>query len=203
MTIEPLTRGDLSAALALSTAEGWNQTAADWARMVALAPAGCFAASEDGHLIATVTTTSYGRDLAWIGMMVVHPGRRRRGIGADRSRLLRALAAGSVGGPLAAAGPGGALAGFAMARAGRTAAYVGPIVARDAPATTTLLDAALARLAGGEVCLDRHERGRLTRDVLEDRGLSPRRELMRMRHGPPVVSSEPAVVSAGAGPEFG
>lgn len=61
---------------------GWNQTEADWHRLLALAPDGCFVAEAAGGPVGTVTTTSYGGALAWIGMMLVHQERRRRGIGA-------------------------------------------------------------------------------------------------------------------------
>jgi GNAT superfamily N-acetyltransferase len=82
----PLVREDLEAALALSTAEGWNQLAADWRRLLALEPAGCFAARDGARLIGTVTTTTYGGAVAWIGMMIVQPDFRRRGVGAALMR---------------------------------------------------------------------------------------------------------------------
>ena len=59
---------------------GWNQLRADWLRVLRYEPNGCFAAFSGERLIGTVTTTSYGKDLAWIGMMLVHPELRRRGI---------------------------------------------------------------------------------------------------------------------------
>ncbi len=59
---------------------GWNQLRADWLRVLRYEPHGCFAAFSGERLIGTVTTTSYGKDLAWIGMMLVHPDLRRRGI---------------------------------------------------------------------------------------------------------------------------
>ncbi len=76
-----LTEGDVEAALALQRPEGWNQTDRDWSRLLQLEPAGCFAAEVDGHVIGTVTTTAYGGELAWVGMMLVSPEHRRRGIG--------------------------------------------------------------------------------------------------------------------------
>ena len=39
-----------------------------------------FVALMDDDLVGTITTTSYGTELAWIGMMLVHPDFRRRGI---------------------------------------------------------------------------------------------------------------------------
>ena len=51
-----------------------------------LEPSGCFAARVGGRLIGTVTTTTYGRSVAWIGMMVVDPDFRRKGIGTALMR---------------------------------------------------------------------------------------------------------------------
>lgn len=82
-----LTESDVPAAHALSTAEGWNQTPADWARLIRLEQAGCFAARDGNRLVGTVTTTTYGSTLAWIGMMIVHPDFRGRGLGAALMRM--------------------------------------------------------------------------------------------------------------------
>ena len=66
-----LTEGDVKAALTLQRTEGWNQTERDWSRLLQLEGARCFAAEVEGHVIATVTTVTYGGTLAWIGMMLV------------------------------------------------------------------------------------------------------------------------------------
>lgn len=88
--IVPLDDAGARAAFALSRAEGWNQTEADWTRLVALEPEGCFAIEHEGAPIATVTVVTYGRALAWIGQMVVDPRHRRLGLG--RRLMERALA---------------------------------------------------------------------------------------------------------------
>jgi hypothetical protein len=44
-------------------------------------PEGCFLAEWDGAQAGTATTMVYGSDLAWIGMVLVHPDYRRRGVG--------------------------------------------------------------------------------------------------------------------------
>jgi len=80
------------AAAALSRAEGWNHTDQDWARLVALEPEGCFAVEHDGATIATATVVTYGRALAWIGMVVVDPDYRR--LGLARRLMERAIAYG-------------------------------------------------------------------------------------------------------------
>jgi predicted N-acetyltransferase YhbS len=86
VTIDLLRLDDLGAALALSVAEGWNQSEADWRRMIQLEPSGCFVARDRGRLVGTVTTTTYGQTLAWIGMMIVRSDCRRQGIGAALMR---------------------------------------------------------------------------------------------------------------------
>jgi GNAT superfamily N-acetyltransferase len=77
---------DTEAAVALSDSEGWNQTAADWDRLRELDRSGCFAARDGDRLVGTVTTTSYGTSLGWIGMMIVHPDFRHRRFGAALMR---------------------------------------------------------------------------------------------------------------------
>jgi GNAT superfamily N-acetyltransferase len=59
----------------------WNQTPDDWARLLCWERAGCFLAEQDGCIVGTVTTTIFGPELAWIGMMLVDPAVRRQGIG--------------------------------------------------------------------------------------------------------------------------
>ena len=71
---------DIPAALELCRISGWNQLSEDWTRLLDYEPDGCFVAEVDGRLVGTVTTTRYGTSLAWIGMMLVHPDYRRRGI---------------------------------------------------------------------------------------------------------------------------
>lgn len=80
-SLRPLAVSDLAFAHGLSRAAGWNQTERDWRRFLSLAPAGCFLVECEGRRAGTATTTSYGRDLAWIGMVLVHPDFRRRGLG--------------------------------------------------------------------------------------------------------------------------
>lgn len=72
---------DLPFADSLRAFAGWNQTLADWRRFLALEPDGCFLAEWNGTPVGTATTLVYGSLLAWIGMVLVHPDHRRRGIG--------------------------------------------------------------------------------------------------------------------------
>ena len=74
-----LTSADVPGACELSQAAGWNQTAADWERLIALEPFGCFGIEADGRLVATTTLLTFGRDIAWIGMVLTHADYQRRG----------------------------------------------------------------------------------------------------------------------------
>src|SRR5882724_11666216 len=86
ISFRPMTDGDLRVADELRRLAGWNQTPADWRRLLWLEPRGCFVAVESSEVVGTVTTTTYGEALAWIGMMLVHAEHQRRGIG---TRLMR------------------------------------------------------------------------------------------------------------------
>ena len=77
---------DVPAADELVAIGRWNQTSADWRRLLGLEPEGCFVAMEHGRLVGTVTTITHGRTLGWIGMMLVHPNHRRQG---TATRLMR------------------------------------------------------------------------------------------------------------------
>ena len=71
---------DVAAADGLRRAAGWNQLPSHWEMMLVLEPDGCFVATSGTRLVATVTTTTHGDRLAWIGMMLVDPEFRGRGI---------------------------------------------------------------------------------------------------------------------------
>lgn len=77
--IRLFTTRDIPRCLELSTAAGWNQTAADWERLTILEPEGCFGWECDGRLVATSTLLCYGRDLAWLGMVLTDAAYQRRG----------------------------------------------------------------------------------------------------------------------------
>lgn len=81
LSLRPLAVADIPLGLALSSAAGWNQTAADWQTLLALSRAGSLSAYWDGQAAGTVTTVSYGQSLHWIGMVLVRENFRRKGIG--------------------------------------------------------------------------------------------------------------------------
>jgi GNAT superfamily N-acetyltransferase len=84
-----MTQGDVAAADDLRRFAGWNQTPDDWREMIRMQPDGCFVVEANGLILGTVTTIQYACTLAWIGMMLVHPDHRRRGIG--RALMVQAL----------------------------------------------------------------------------------------------------------------
>ena len=78
--IRLLFESDIPALMQLKEFASWNQTESDWRCLLRLEPRGCFGGLLDGSLVGTTTTTTYGRELAWIGMVLVNPEYRRRGI---------------------------------------------------------------------------------------------------------------------------
>jgi GNAT superfamily N-acetyltransferase len=72
---------DLPFADSLRAIAGWNQTLGDWRRFLEMEPEGCVLAEWNGSPVGTATTLRYASEVAWIGMVLVHPEHRRRGIG--------------------------------------------------------------------------------------------------------------------------
>jgi len=87
--IRPLRASDIPAAMRLKEAAGWNQTEHDWRNLLELEPEGCFVLECDGVVASTATCICYGRELAWIGMVLTAPEFRGRGFA--RRLMERAL----------------------------------------------------------------------------------------------------------------
>jgi len=81
MHLRTMTKHDIPAGIRLKELAGWNQTAADWNRFLDASPAGCFVAEVEGEVRGTATTISFENKFAWIGMVLVDPEYRSRGIG--------------------------------------------------------------------------------------------------------------------------
>ena len=275
--IRLLVESDIPAAMQLKEAAGWNQTEEDWRRLLMLEPDGCFGAIKDGRLVGTTTTTTYGNELAWIGMVLVDPQHRRQGIAAklmnvgleylkdqvatikldatalgqpvyekfgfeveslierwsgtassqecntqseatvnrselfaldqlafnaDRSRLLDALISIASVSPVLVRDADGSLSGYALARRGTRADYVGPLVAKDLEKPETLLDQVLSQLNGRRVYIDFNKECDISTNVLSERGFVKERDLIRMSAGA-ASSKTSSIVIAIAGPEIG
>jgi GNAT superfamily N-acetyltransferase len=275
-----LDEGDIAGAMRLKELARWNQTESDWRRLINLGPRGCFCASLDGSLVGTTTTTTYGGELAWVGMVLVDPEYRRRGVatrlmetalayltdrvatvkldatpdgrpvyerfgfrvesvverwsgtarddtpsaaggerfepamrgellaldrkafGADRSELIESLLADACVQP-AVASTDGRFGGYALARRGSSAAYIGPLVAVDAKQAAPLLDRLLSQLAGQQIYVDLNTSFDCGAEVLAARGFVKQRELLRMSYGPTRRAAAADAVFAIAGPELG
>ena len=275
MQIRQLIESDIPAAMQLKEAAGWNQTEDDWRRLLRLEPNGCFCAIKDGGVVGTTTTTTYGNELAWVGMVLVDPQHRRQGIAAklmsvaldylrprggtvkldatalgqpvyerfgfqveslverwsgagnsrgrddtntdslreilaldraafnaDRSKLIEALISGSVVPPVLVRDADGALSGYALARHGTRANYVGPVVAKDPQQVETLLDEVLSQLGDSRVYIDLNRECSAPTSLLSDRGFVKERDLIRMTSGRPSAKTSPLIVAI-AGPEIG
>src|SRR6185503_10802164 len=273
--IRLLFESDIPAAMQLKEAAGWNQTEDDWRRLLWLEPNGCFCAIKDDRLVGTTTTTTYGDELAWVGMVLVDPQHRRQGIAAklmsvaleylngrvgtvkldatalgqpvyerfgfqveslverwsgagnsrgrddtntdalreilsldrvafnaDRSRLIEALISRSVVPPVLVRDADGALSGYALARHGTRANYVGPVVAKDPEQVETLLDEVLSQLGDSRVYIDFNRECSAGMSLLSDRGFVKERDLIRMTSGQRGAKTSPLIVAI-AGPEVG
>ncbi|HEV8430263.1 MAG TPA: GNAT family N-acetyltransferase [Pyrinomonadaceae bacterium] len=275
--IRLLFESDIPAAMQLKEAAGWNQTEDDWLRLLMLEPNGCFGAIKDGRLVGTTTTTTYGKDLAWIGMVLVDPQYRRQGIAArlmnvaldylkgkvdtikldatalgqpvyeklgfevesiverwsgtarsearhpqtrtfedrdallvldqlafnaDRSKLIASLIDSASVSPVLVRAADDALDGYALARRGTRAEYVGPVVSRDPQQAVTLLDQVLSQLDRRSVYIDFNTECGIGVSVLSQHGFVKERDLIRMRAGGPGAKTSSLVIAI-AGPEVG
>ena len=88
LAFRPLLPDDLVFAVGLSTEAGWNQTAQDWQRFLALEPDGCWLAEWQGEPAGTVVVCGFG-DVAWIAMLLVRS--TLRGLGIGRALMEHAL----------------------------------------------------------------------------------------------------------------
>ena len=59
-TIRPFTEADIPAGMRLKRSAGWNQTAGDWRRAVALQPDGCYAGLCRGNVAAWLSMGVFG-----------------------------------------------------------------------------------------------------------------------------------------------
>ncbi len=78
--IRRLVESDIGRAIELTNLEGWGYTQADFQRLLALSPQGCFAAEDRGTVVGVLSTTSFG-PLAFLGAVIVDPAVRGLGVG--------------------------------------------------------------------------------------------------------------------------
>jgi GNAT superfamily N-acetyltransferase len=84
--LRKMSRADVPLGMRLKDQAGWNQTEADWQRLLELAPEGCFVAECRETPVGTAAACSFG-SVGWISMVLVDPAFRGQGIG---TRLVKA-----------------------------------------------------------------------------------------------------------------
>lgn len=87
MRLRIMTKSDIPAGMRLREIAGWNQTAEDWMRFLDASQDGCFVAEAEGKVRGTVATIVYEKRFAWVGMVLVDPEYRGKGLG---TKLLKA-----------------------------------------------------------------------------------------------------------------
>ena len=83
--IRRMTEIDVPFAISLTDHEGWGNLPADFRRLIALKPDGCFVACQRDEPVGIITTTAYG-DYAFMGSLIVRPDYRGHGIGETLMR---------------------------------------------------------------------------------------------------------------------
>ena len=124
-----------------------------------------------------------------------------RVFGADRRRLLAYLSRSEPRRALLAQAEG-ALAGLVLARPGRIALHIGPLIAQGPTVAALLLAQALVDWTG-PVSIDVPDRQSDFLALLQSAGFAPVRPFMRMVQGAPETLGDMANCFAIAGPEFG
>ena len=121
---------------------------------------------------------------------------------ADRSKLIEKLIDDACVSPVFVRAADGNLEGYALARRGTNADYVGPLVARSPQHVESLLDQVLNELPERRVYIDFNTECGAGTSVLSDRGFVKERDLIRMSAGAPAAKTSPVVIAI-AGPETG
>jgi GNAT superfamily N-acetyltransferase len=121
--------------------------------------------------------------------------------GADRAAFLAGLQARAPGLAFLAT-RAGCPAGFMLARDGRTATQIGPLVAQD-PATAAALVTAACAACPGPALIDVPDRHAALQAGLAAAGFTAERPFTRMLLGRAAPVDRPARIFALAGPEFG
>ena len=81
LSIRRMRRADIPFAVRVTGQENWGIPAGDFERILHLNPLGSFVAIEGKQRVGLTTTTAYGRQIAWIGNVVVKKTHRDRHIG--------------------------------------------------------------------------------------------------------------------------
>jgi GNAT superfamily N-acetyltransferase len=126
----------------------------------------------------------------------------RRAFNADRSTLIQSLINDSNFLPVVKKSADGKLTGYALARPGTRANYLGPICVTQASDVESLIDEMLRRMGASRVYIDFNRECGTGTSVLSARGFVKERDLIRMTSGERGKKTSPFVVAI-AGPEIG
>ncbi len=126
----------------------------------------------------------------------------RAAFSADRSKMIEKLVRDACVPPVLLRAADGTLSGYALARRGTNAEYVGPLVAKGSQHVESLLDQVLSQLPGRRVYIDFSRECGASTSVLSDRGFVKERDLIRMSAGVRTEKTSPFVIAI-AGPETG
>ncbi len=77
--VRVLTIDNINEAWQLSKGEGWNQTLKDWRFIIEHSGSICLALYAEERIIGTAVALNYNSEVAWIGMVLIHPECRGRG----------------------------------------------------------------------------------------------------------------------------
>jgi GNAT superfamily N-acetyltransferase len=80
LIVRPMQPDDIVHAMKLSSAEGWNQTEKDWNLLIESPQNVCLLAEFNKKIIGTTTAMNYGKQIAWIGMVLVDKEYRGQGV---------------------------------------------------------------------------------------------------------------------------
>ncbi len=125
----------------------------------------------------------------------------RRAFDSDRSSLIQTLMDEATVAPAVKHSVAGKLSGYALARRGTKANYLGPIVTTEPAQVESLIDEMLGRLSG-KIYIDFNRECPVGTSLLSDRGFVKERDLIRMSAGAAMKKTSPLVVAI-AGPEIG
>ena len=126
----------------------------------------------------------------------------QRAFGVDRARLINLLIDNSCAAPVIFREKDRQLSGYALARRGTDADYIGPVITTETEQATGLLDGVLAQLIGRRIYIDLNSAFEMGAKVLAERGLTKQRDLIRMSYGAR-NQTDSRFVFAIAGPEVG
>ena len=125
-----------------------------------------------------------------------------RAFDGDRSALIESLIGDSLVPPVFKRSGDGTLSGYALARRGTKANYIGPVVTTQPDQVESLLDQMLGELNSGRVYIDFNTECSLPSSLLAARGFVKERDLIRMSAGERRTRTSSLIVAI-AGPEIG